>query len=65
MCAECGRTPCHPRCPNAGDPPIFAECDLCGYEIYDGADYYQIGDYRVCEACVEKSQRTAEVGYED
>ncbi len=28
-CSECGYTYCHPRCPNAPDPPIVYYCDLC------------------------------------
>lgn len=65
MCSICHSTPCRSGCPNAPEPPIFAECDLCGYEIYEGMDYYEIGDYKVCKQCVKDGERTAEVGYED
>lgn len=61
MCCECHQIPCHPRCPNAPEPPVFAECDACGDPIYDGNDYHKIGDYNFCEACVEGSLRLAEV----
>lgn len=27
MCAECHRTPCHPMCPNAPEPPKVCDCD--------------------------------------
>ena len=65
MCEICLRTPCHPRCPNASEPPIFAECDECGAEIYDGDDFYQIGGNNYCEACMRGSFKTAEVGHEN
>jgi hypothetical protein len=27
MCIECHRTPCHPMCPNAPEPPKVYDCD--------------------------------------
>lgn len=61
MCEICRHTPCDSRCPNAPLPPIFAECEACGYEIYDGDEYYEINGHKYCESCVRYSYKTAEV----
>lgn len=61
MCEICRRAICHPRCPNADEPPVFAECEACGMEIYDGDEYYDIDDHKYCEACVRGGYRTAVV----
>ena len=61
MCDECRMSKCHPRCPNAPEPPIFAKCEACGAEIYDGDEYYEIDNHKYCEACVQGGYRTAEV----
>ena len=65
MCSICGSTPCRSGCPNEGGGERYIECDLCGYEIYSGTEYYRIDEYNVCPHCMEKALRTAEVGYED
>lgn len=39
MCDICGRTPCHPRCPNAIENPI-GHCSECGAPIITTYDYY-------------------------
>lgn len=59
MCDICLRTPCASGCPNAPEPPVFAKCDECGEEIYDGDEYVEVGDLRFCTECVH--YRTAEV----
>lgn len=61
MCDICWTSPCNSRCPNAPAPQIFAECEACGAEIYDGDEYYEIDDHKYCEACVHGGYRTAEV----
>lgn len=63
MCQICGRFYCPSGCPNAPEPEpeVFARCDACDDEIYDGEDYYEIGDCKYCEACVEYGRKTAEV----
>lgn len=61
MCEVCRQYPCDPRCPNAPEPPIFAKCEECGYEIYDGDTYYEIDGKNYCEACVASSLKVAEV----
>lgn len=53
--------PCHPRCPNAPEPPVVCECDFCGEAIREGEDYYRFGDVKYCENCVESARETAEV----
>ena len=61
MCEYCHSYKCPPACPNAPEPPIFAYCEVCGGEIYDGDEYYDIDDHKYCEACVHGGYRTAEV----
>ncbi len=61
MCKECGFFKCHPRCPNAPEPPIFDHCEECGCEIYDGDEYYEIDGKRYCEACIYSFLKIAEV----
>jgi hypothetical protein len=51
MCAECGMTPCHPRCPNASKPSF--RCDMCGEPIYEGDRYWELEPpLVVCENCL-------------
>ena len=64
MCEECRQYPCHPRCPNAPEPPIFAKCKICGEPIYAGDEYFELDGHNYCEACVNGGYRTAEVDYE-
>ena len=61
MCDICWRAICPSGCPNAKEPPKFGKCEECGETIYDGDEYYAIGDHKFCEACVRSSFRTAEV----
>ncbi len=61
MCQECRQTPCHPRCPNADDPPIVCYCDNCDGEIRDGDTMYKIGSERFCEECITRGRTDAEV----
>lgn len=60
MCEICHRTICPGGCPNAPEPPVFAECEACGMEIYIGDEYYEINGQKYCEACVRGGYRTAE-----
>ena len=53
MCIECGYTKCHPRCPNAPDPPVVYYCDLCNEEIREGDEYYDFGEEKFCYNCVQ------------
>lgn len=61
MCEICRQSICPSGCPNAPDPPLFAKCEACGAEIYDGDEYYKIDDHKYCESCVQGGYRTAEV----
>ena len=61
MCAECLRTPCDPRCPNAKDSeetPVFI-CSGCSTEIMDGEDYWEVLGEQFCENCIDKARRIA------
>lgn len=61
MCKECRQTPCHPRCPNAGEPPVVCRCDNCDAEIREGDTMYVIGDNTFCEDCVRNGSTYAEM----
>lgn len=46
MCDVCLQTPCHPRCPNAPEPPTVYTCKHCGEPIVAGEEYCEFdGDY--------------------
>lgn len=60
MCAECRQTPCHPSCPNYEPEQIYT-CDECENPIYESDTYYSFEGYALCEDCVDKHKRTAEV----
>ncbi len=48
----CHQVPCHPRCPNAPDPPEVYTCKHCGEPITAGDEYLEIdGDYYHLEDC--------------
>lgn len=54
MCSICMQVPCHPRCPNAPEPEPIMRCAECGEGIYEGDDYYDIGDGGgICKECME------------
>ena len=53
-------TPCHPRCPNAPDPPSVFICSGCGDNIYDGDEYVDICGEQWCMKCVDNARRIAE-----
>ena len=42
MCAECLRTPCDPRCPNAPEQEHIYECENCDGGIIPGDDFVEI-----------------------
>ena len=60
MCSECRQHPCHPRCPNADEPKVICECDLCGWNIYEGDSIYIIGECKYCSDCIENSRTYAD-----
>ena len=60
MCCDvCLQSPCHPRCPNAADPPAVFVCSGCGDDIYDGDDYWDILGEQFCERCVDDARGVA------
>lgn len=61
MCDICLQYPCHPRCPNADEPPVACECDLCNGNIYEGDAVYVIDGIHVCEDCIDNSRTYAEI----
>lgn len=65
MCSECRQTPCHPRCPNADEPPIVCLCDNCGEAIRDGYEMYVIGSDKFCETCIDNGRTYAEFDYDE
>ena len=34
------------------EPKVFSYCDECGHPIYEGDEYYQVGDCKYCDDCV-------------
>ena len=60
MCKECGRSPCHPCCPNAPDPEPVYSCEKCEEGIYEGDDYYEIEGKTYCADCIDMCRSTAE-----
>lgn len=60
MCEICHRSPCHPRCPNAPDPPAVFICSGCGHEIYEGEEYWDILGEQYCTYCVDEAMTEAE-----
>ena len=59
MCDECLQFPCHPRCPNAPDPPAVYVCSGCGDDIHDGEDYWEIMGEQFCEKCIKEARGIA------
>lgn len=53
MCSECHMSPCHPRCPNAPEPPKVYTCKICGEPIVEGEEYYEMDAEFYHEECFE------------
>lgn len=60
MCEICHQSPCHPRCPNALDPPSVFVCSGCSHEIYEGEDYWDVFGEQFCAYCVNEALVEAE-----
>ncbi len=65
MCDICLQSPCHPRCPNAPEPPVVYECANCGGEIHEGEEAYRINGEEWCESCIEDCRHTVEDEFDD
>ena len=61
MCEECRQIPCHPRCPNAPDPPMVYKCIYCAKPIREGDEFYDVDGDPWCEDCMTDCHKTAEV----
>ena len=53
MCEICRQSPCHPRCPNAPDPPMSCYCTYCCEPIYVGEEYMEIDGDKYHEECLK------------
>lgn len=52
MCDVCHQSPCHPRCPNAPDPPAVYVCTHCLEPITEGEEYVELnGKYYHLDDC--------------
>lgn len=58
MCDICLRSPCHPRCPNAPEPPVECECSNCGAELHVGDEAYNINGKEWCKECIKDCLHT-------
>ncbi len=61
MCNVCLQNPCHPRCPNADEPPVVHKCLHCGEDISVGDVYYDIDGEPWCEECIRFARTVAEL----
>lgn len=41
-------------------PKIVDNCNVCGYEIFEGEDYYKICNMKICENCIDDFKKIAE-----
>ncbi len=60
MCDVCMKSPCHPQCPNAPEPPSVFVCSGCGDDILEGDTYWDILGEQFCEMCIDGAERVAE-----
>ena len=60
MCNVCGRTPCHPRCPNAFERQVVETCISCRDDILEGDMYYLVDGEPWCCRCMNKNRKIAE-----
>lgn len=51
MCELCHMTPCHPRCPNAPEPPKVYTCKYCGESIVEGDNYFELDGDQYHDEC--------------
>ena len=51
MCKVCGHITCTGGCPEY-EPKIFAVCEKCGENIYDGEEFADLGAF-YCKNCLD------------
>lgn len=60
MCKECRQYRCPPGCPNyEEEQKVYGYCSDCFSPIYEGDDYFLLGDEVYCEDCVINGRREA------
>ena len=42
-----------------GRKHAYCFCDVCGEVIYEGDEYYKLGEDNICKQCVENAERIA------
>ena len=42
-----------------GEKKIYCFCDACGEPIYEGEDYFKIGEDNICPACISDAKTVA------
>lgn len=40
---------------------VCCQCSVCGEDIYEGDDCYDIGEMCICEACIDDAHHYAEL----
>lgn len=51
--------------PHVPDPKPVYYCDSCGEGIFDGDEYVEFFDNRICKACMDKNRKYASALLED
>ena len=61
-CNVCGYPNGHaPGCPEAPQPEPTCSCTECGNPFYNGDAYYEIGEMKLCEDCINDCKRILDV----
>lgn len=42
-----------------GEREEYVHCDVCGETIYYGDEFYEVGNAKVCQDCIDAGKRTA------
>ena len=60
ICEICKKNRCDAQCPNAPEPPVIHECEICGESIREGETLYRLEGNIYCEDCVSNAREEAE-----
>lgn len=52
MCEICLQSVCLKACPNAPEATSISVCAECGDGIFQGNEYYKVGEDNYCEDCI-------------